>query len=174
MNLKLKHITLFIVSILFAGCAMENKKAKNESYDVFATEEAEASEEVEALEEVAADAEYEFSNQLVNQKLQDFYDLLALQSEHPEFNNEVSNQLKNFTNDSINKFKNDDFFIIKNIKQIGDVVFVNDSVQKIKLSYDKVSENSKSTDTIYAIITKKQIKVDDETLISNKIQFSKN
>ncbi len=173
MNLKLKHIILFIASILFSGCAMETKKATSESYDVFATEEAEASEEVEALEEVAADAEYEFSNQLVNQKLQDFYDLLALQSEHPEFNNEVSKQLKNFTNDSINKFKNDDFFIIKNIKQIGDVVFVNDSVQKLKLSYDKVSDKTKSTDTINAIITKKQIKVDDKILISNKIQFFK-
>jgi len=167
MNLKLKHITLFIASILFAGCAMETKKATSESYDIIATEEVDAY-------EVPADAEYEFSNQLVNQKLQDFYDLLALQSEHPEFNNEVSKQLKNFTNDAINKFKNDDFFIIKNIKQIGDVVFVNDSVQKIKLSYDKVSDKTKSTDTINAIITKKQIKVDDKTLISNKIQFSKN
>ncbi|MDG4716871.1 hypothetical protein [Winogradskyella marincola] len=167
MNLKLKHITLFIASILFAGCAMETKKATSESYDIIATEEVDAY-------EAPADAEYEFSNQLVNQKLQDFYDLLALQSEHPEFNKEVSKQLKNFTNDSINKFKNDDFFIIKNIKQIGNVVFVNDSVLKIKLSYDKVSDKTKSTDTINAIITKKQIKVDDKTLISNKIQFSKN
>lgn len=167
MNLKLKHIALFIASILFAGCAMETKKATSESYDIIATE------EVETLEEYVTDVEYEFNNQLLNQKLQDFYDLLALQSEHPEFNKEVAEQLKNFTNDSINKFKNDDFFIIKNIKQIGNVVFVNDSVQKIKLSYDKVSDNSKTTDTIYAIITKKQIKVDNETLISNKIQFSK-
>jgi hypothetical protein len=174
MNLKLRHIALFIASMLFVACAMETKKAKSESYDVFATEEVEASEEVEALEEHVIDAEYEFNNQLINQKLQDFYDLLALQSEHPEFNNEVAEQLKNFTNDSINKYKTDDFFIIKNIKQIGDVVFINDSIQKLKLSYDKVSDNSKTTDTIYAIITKKQIKVDDETLISNKIQFSKN
>lgn len=167
MNLKLRHIILFIASILFAGCAMDTNKSKSESLDAFVTEEA------GSIEEYVTDVEYEFNNQLLNQKLQDFYDLLALQSEHPEFNKEVAEQLKNFTNDSINKFKNDDFFIIKNIKQIDDVVFVNDSVQKIKLSYDKVSENSKSTDTIYAIITKKQIKVDNETLISNKIQFSK-
>ena len=63
MNLKLRHIALFIASMLFVACAMETKKAKSESYDVFATEEVEASEEVEALEEHVIDAEYEFNNQ---------------------------------------------------------------------------------------------------------------
>ena len=49
MNLKLKHIALFIASILFAGCAMETKKATSESYDIIATE------EVETLEEYGSD-----------------------------------------------------------------------------------------------------------------------
>ena len=56
MNLKLRHIALFIASMLFVSCAMDTNKAKSESYDVFATEEVEASEEVEALEEHVIDA----------------------------------------------------------------------------------------------------------------------
>jgi hypothetical protein len=126
-----------------------------------------------ATYETAEAREYEFSNQLINQKLQDFYDLMALQNEHPEFNEEVKEQLKNFTNDSISNFITNDFFILKNIQQQGHIIIVNDSVQKVKLSFDKVSDNTRKTDTIYAIITKKRINVDDETLISNKIQFSK-
>lgn len=170
MTLKLKHIITIITSLLFVACAMETKRAESA---IEAKEDVIVTEEVEAME-VAADIDYEFSNVLVQQKLQDFFDLLALQNEHPDFNKEVAKQLKNFTKDSINNFKAEDFFIIKNIRQEGAVVMVNDSIQKIKLSYDKVANTAKQSDTIYAIITKKTIEVDDRTLVSNKIQFSKN
>lgn len=167
MKLKPRHIIIGFVSLFLVSCAMENKNMNSK----------EADEIFVATEEADDIAEYEvtptINSQLINQKLQDFYDLVALQNEHPEFIDEVSNQLKNFTNDSIDLFKTDDFAIVKNIRQLGKVMTINDSVQKIKLSYDKVTNNTTSRDTIYAIITKKTIILDDERLISNKVQFSK-
>ncbi|WP_299115471.1 hypothetical protein [uncultured Winogradskyella sp.] len=148
---------------------MDTNKVKNaEVNDIMVTEETDLEIIVDNL-----DDESTINAQLISQKLQDFYDLVALQNEHPEFNNEVIKQLKNYTNDSINNFIAKDFTIIKNIKRLGNIIIVNDSVQRIKLSYDKVSNSTKKTDTIYAIITNKKVKLDNETLISNKIQFSK-
>ena len=162
---------VWFMSVLLINCAMENRSPNSKDLDdIILIEEA-----VEAAEAVA---DYEssptFNEELINQKLQDFYDLVALHSEHPEFMDEVSSQLKNFTNDSISNYKTTDFAVVKNVRQLGKTVFVNDSIQKVKLAYDKVVGSTKTRDTIYAIITKKMVTLDEEILISNKVQFSKN
>ena len=151
--------------MLLVSCASDTNKAKSEN--VFTTEDV-------GEMEVAPILDDEISDQLISEKLQDFYDLMALQNEHPEFMEEVSKQLKVYTNDSISNYKANDFTIIKNIKQLGRIVIVNDSVKKIKLSYEKSENNIKRIDTIYAIITNKSVTVDNEVLISNKVRFSKN
>jgi hypothetical protein len=168
---------------------MENKsmKSTDENYEV-ATETADIEEMIVIDDEVDFDkkivfdeeviANYEVENiinkPLINQKLQDFYDLIALQNQHPEFNNEVMEQLKNYTNDSIINYTTDKVVIIKNLQQIGETSIINNSTQKIKLRYTKVSENIEITDTIYAIITSKPIMINNESLVSNKVRFSMN
>ncbi|WP_422105805.1 hypothetical protein [Winogradskyella sp.] len=167
MKLKPLYIVVGFVSLCLVNCAMENRSVKSESSNSIV----DTAEEVEEV--VNIETESTVNAQLINQKLQDFYDLVALQNEHPEFMEEVSQQLKNFTNDSISNFKTSDFTVIKNVQQIGKTMIINDSIQRIKLSYDKVINNSKRRDTIYAIITKKIITIDNETLMSHKVQFSK-
>uniref|UniRef100_UPI0025E7610D hypothetical protein n=1 Tax=Winogradskyella sp. TaxID=1883156 RepID=UPI0025E7610D len=166
-----EHILLIFISILLSACAMENRKVKSadENYEM-ATEDL----DVEILDDFKVESTIDINKPLINQKLQDFYDLIALQNQHPEFTDEVAEQLKNYTNDSISNFKTDNIAIIKNVKQLGKVVFINDSTQKIKLSYTKVMKNNKTIDTIFAIITNKTIMIDDKTLVSNKVSFSKN
>ncbi|BAO74838.1 hypothetical protein WPG_0608 [Winogradskyella sp. PG-2] len=147
---------------------MENRSVKSseEAYEV-ATEELDA-EDIDDYEIAPS-----FNAPLVSQKLQDFYDLLALQNQHPEFTNEVVKQLKSYTNDNINSFKVNEAIIINNIKQLGEMIRVNDSTQKIKLEYSKMVNNLITVDTIYAILTTKAIMIDNETLVSNKVHFSK-
>jgi len=169
MNLKLRHIAIIMTTLLFVACAMDTGKTKSvEASDILVVEEELSAPEVSELETVP-----NISTELIHQKLQDFYDLVALQNEHPEFNDEVGKQLKHYIKDDISNYTKEDFAVIKNIRQIGQTKFVNDSIRKIKLSYNKVSGTAKSTDTIYAIITNKKVNLDNEVLISSKIQFSK-
>ena len=169
MSLKIKHMVLILVSILLSACAMENRsvKSSDETYEM-------AAEELDI--EVVSDYEVtpSFNTPLINQKLQDFYDLIALQNQHPEFTDEVAEQLKNYTNDSLSNFKTKNVAIIENVTHIGKVIYLNDSTMKIKLTYYKVIEKSKTADTIFAIITNKSVKIDGKQLVSKKVHFSKN
>ncbi|WP_299125691.1 hypothetical protein [uncultured Winogradskyella sp.] len=169
MNLKIKHIVLILVSIILSACAMENRsvKSSDETYEM-------AAEELDI--EVVSNYEVipTFNAPLINQKLQDFYDLIALQNQHPEFTEEVTEQLKNYTNDSLSNFKTKNVAIIENVKQIGKIIHLNDSTKKIKLTYNKVVDNTKIADTIFAIINNKIIKIDGEPIVSKKVRFSKN
>lgn len=190
MNLKLKHIIFIIASILLSACAMENRKVKSSEDNIEVAAEAveDIDDSVVYEEDVALDKEilydlevnanydvkYEMNTPLINQKLQEFYDLLALQNQHPEFMDEVAEQLKNYTQDSISNFKVDKVVVIKDIRRLGNVIRVNDSSEKIKLTYTKMVDNIKTVDTIYAIISNKTILVDNEPLTSNKVRFSKN
>lgn len=168
MNLKIKHIIIILANILFSACAMETKTMKN----------ADTHNKIVTLdeEEIIADfeADSQINAQLITQKLQDFYDLIALNNKHPEFADDVTKQLKNYTSGPIDNFTVDDIVLIKNIKQLGNIISVNDSTQKIKLTYKKVTKSIKAADTIYAIISNKTIMIDGKNLVSNKIQFSKN
>lgn len=168
MNLKLKHIALLLLSLLLSACAMDNKSVKSSNETIEMTTSAEEMISSESIDDKSA-----INTPLINQKLQDFYDLIALQNQHPEFTNEVKAQLKTFTKDSIAHFKTENTVIIKNLKPIGTVIQINDSTQKIKMTYNKVVNNAKIADTIYAIITNKKILIDNETLVSNKVHFSK-
>ncbi|WP_179008767.1 hypothetical protein [Winogradskyella forsetii] len=167
MNLIKKHSILILTFMLLTACAMDNKNMKS----------SESSDEVVALEDediiVDDDAKSAINLSLINQKLQDFYDLIALKNQHPEFTNEVTEQLKNYTKDSINNYIDDDASVIKDIRQSGKATQVNDSTQKMKLIYNREIENTVISDTIYAIITHKIIKIDNESLVSKKVHFSK-
>ncbi len=108
-------------------------------------------------------------------KLQELYDLLALKQEHPEFKESIETQLENYTNDTmaaINKPEKES--LIKNIELKGNLIEVSDSVQKMKLYYDVVSNNLIQKDSIWAEVTTHEIEVNGKKVKSKKIKFSAN
>ena len=109
----------------------------------------------------------------ISQKLQDFYDLLALQSKHPEFKDDVALQLKDYTKDSLNIYKNEDVVSINNIKLMSQSIRLDENTIKIQIQFDVKSNFKKTTDSIYAYITKKETVIDGESFISSKVIFSK-
>lgn len=110
--------------------------------------------------------------ELAVQKLQEMYDLVSLKDKHPEFSKTIKSQLKAYTNDSINISSSSDV-IIKNMKLKGEVVKVSDSVQKMKLFYDIISNNNNTKqDSIWAIITTYKIDFEGKKIESKKIKFS--
>lgn len=105
------------------------------------------------------------------QKLQDYFDLIKLQEKHPEFKDDILLQIRMISNDTIPNYIGN--FSIENIHQSGKVEIVSDSVQKIKLVYDVVSESYKGVDSIFAVIIFKAIQLEGVETISNKVMFSK-
>ena len=158
MKMKSKHIVIILMSLLLVACAMESNKVKNsEMISDIEMDDMEV-EAIETVDNFKYSTESGIDQTLINEKLQDFYDLLALQNEHPEFTNEVIKQLKNYSTDSISDFNSETSVIIKNIRPIGDAEIINDSLKKLKLVYDKISDNKKTTDSIFALITMKTFK----------------
>lgn len=158
-----KYICLISV-LLGISCASENKEAQA-AYDV-------GLENVELYEEEFQGKEITLEH-LTSQKLQNYFELLQLQKKHPQFKDEIEEQLKSFTKEGMiisNAFEG---ITVSNIKQIGKVVKVSDSVVKLKLVYDRVSENNTREDSIYAFITTKNIYLDDKQTVSNEIVFER-
>ena len=188
MKFQFKYIILIISILALLHCASESKNVKSYentveekdadgvSDDYFIEEEAEELMEINDLEEDYDYLKEEFINQdksLVSQKLQDFYDLLALQSNHPEFQDDVELQLKNYTKDSLGIYKSDDVVSINDIKLISQPIRLDENTIKIQIQFDVKSNLKKTTDSIYAYITKKETVIDGESFTSSKVIFSK-
>jgi hypothetical protein len=110
---------------------------------------------------------------LSKEKLQEMYDLVTLKQSHPEFEETIISQLKNYTSDSLINFKKTES-IIKNVKIKGGIIQLSDSVQKMKLHYDVVSGSSIHSDSIWAEVTTSTLVIDGQTKTSNKIKFTFN
>lgn len=154
----------FISILLGISCANEKKEASLEYDPVLKN--AELYEDEFQRREITLE-------QLTSQKLQDYFELLQLQKKHPQFKEEIEEQLRNFTKAGIiirDTFEGVD---VSNIKQVGKVIKVSDSVVKLKLVYDKYSKNSTNTDSVYAFITTKNIHLDDRQTVSNVIVFER-
>ena len=108
--------------------------------------------------------------ELATQKLQEMYDLINLKDKHPEFAKTIKSQLKDYTNDKIST-PNSTNILIENLKLKGELIKVSDSVQKMKLYYDMVSNNSKQKDSLWAIITVHEINFEGKKIKSKKIKF---
>ena len=173
MKIISKHIVIFLMSVLLVACAMESNKVKNSEMISDIEADDMPVEAIETIDNFEFITESSIDQTLINEKLQDFYDLLALQNEHPEFTNEVIKQLKNYSTDSISDFNSETSVIIKNIRSVGNPEIINDSLKKLKLVYDKISDNKKTTDSIFALIAMKTITLDGEAFLSQKVRFSK-
>lgn len=112
-------------------------------------------------------------NQLSIQKFSEYIDLIKLKEAHPEFNDDVFIQLRSFAKDTTFDLNYDSGFSVENIKSVGAVEKVSDSVDKIKLTYKIISETHTVTDSVFAHITSKTIVLDGQEMTSNKVKFSK-
>ncbi|GAA3612380.1 hypothetical protein Q4Q39_04370 [Flavivirga amylovorans] len=157
----MKKLIYIICILIFISCKNEVNKVS----------------EIPAFEEEDAEVYRSDDNFVMNryqilstQKLQEYFDLIKLKEKHPEFKDDILIQLRKLSNDSIPNYAGD--FSIENIRQVGEVETISDSVQKIKLVYNVVSDAYKSNDSILATISSKTIFIDDTATISNKVVFS--
>jgi hypothetical protein len=111
--------------------------------------------------------------QLTNQKLQDYFDLLLLQKNHPEFKNDIIKQLQDISDEQRTISATANNIKIQNIKQIGMPQKLSESVQKLTLSFDIVIGKTRQKDTIFAMINAKKISLDGKEFVSTKVFFSK-
>lgn len=159
---KLAYISLVLLIML--SCkeqAMKNDKA----YEVV--------EETFIEDDVSGISEINSYETLSIQKLTEYFDLLKLKAEHPEFEESIISQLENYTSESLIKGVLSRGFTIENIDQMGGVKKISDSVSKIQFQFDIVSENTTLKDSVFAIVTSKDVVLEGEVLKSIKVLLSK-
>lgn len=108
------------------------------------------------------------------QKLTEYFDLLKLKSQHPDFEKDIEIQLKQLATDSLLNIKFNGSDVINNIKQKGDIIKISDTLHRLSLEYHLRSDNKGIKDSIFAYIVSKPLQVDGNLMTSNKVKFSKN
>jgi len=163
----MKKILFLLLIFIVASCSKSKQEAPIEAI--------EANEEHMMLEDepMIANTEVFTYQHLIEQKLQDYYDLLALKSQHPEFIEDITLQLEELSEGEISITNNRQKVLIKNVKQIGISEQVSDSIQKITIQFDILNDSISKTDSISAIIKTKKIILEDTKVVSTKIIFSK-
>ena len=162
----MKKFIYILTCLLWMSCANETKhKSESIEYDMEAI-----SKEEEHMYMNLEALNYEI---LVRQKLIDYFDLMRLKQEHPEFAKDIILQLQGFSIDSesIDSFKKIDS--ITNVRQIGKLIKDSETIQKMTLYFDVVSDNTIKADSILAIISNKSILMDDEMVLTTKVYFQK-
>lgn len=121
--------------------------------------------------EIAMPAET-FENQIMlQQKLQDYYDLVSLKENYPNFNEEINQQLKNLVYNTLT-IKTNKNVIIDNLNLIKKSI-INNSTKEVKLQFDIIDNNTIIKDSVTAIITTKKMIIDGNESIATKIKFKK-
>jgi len=159
--INIKHITVVAVILLMVACAQpkrENDMMKSEV----------------ATEAAAMDAKEDFQYQNISkQKLQDLYDLLVLQQNHPEFKKDIANQLQDISEDSIHISNKMNTISVENVSILEPIRQLSDSTQSLKIDFDVNSNLGVTKDSITVIITTNKIIIDEQELKSTKIRFKK-
>lgn len=160
----MKKIVYVLLCLFWLSCAKDSRNSKSEAvnYDM----------EISASEDKNDDqfmpTNYET---LASQKLQEYFDLMQLQETHPEFKEDVLVQLKSLSQDANLSKKYINLDSVKNIRSIGDILKISDSVQKLKLEFDVMSKGKMTHDSIEALIITKTVMMDTDSITSNKIVF---
>ncbi len=148
------------------SCANESKHSKSDGSQFEMTEEPNL--------EITLDESKEFNFEtLASQKLQEYFDLIRLLKLHPEFKEDILLQLHNFSPDNSEQENYLDADSIYNIRQVDKAIIISDSVQKLKLYFDTTSANNIKKDSFYAVITTKEIMLDNLSTLSTKMKFQK-
>ena len=165
----MKILVYIFVALLILSCANNKNEAPAMKTDEVKQNEF-ILENAVALEDASNTFIYK---ELAAQKLQDYFDLLVLQKHHPEFKEDIHNQLQKLLTDSIAIPNIAQKVIIKNVQQISDIQHISDSVQKVVIRFDITFNHTIKTDSIVAIIKTKKINLDNKEVISTKISFLK-
>ena len=106
---------------------------------------------------------------IIEQKLQEYYDLLLLEKTHPEFKQETQEQLDRLAN--FKAIVNDTTANIRitNMRYISGRQFENSS----ELFYTIFYSNNKQKDSIRTIIKSTKLKVNNDTLYDQKVRFER-
>lgn len=128
-----------------------------------------------ALEEILFEIPNSENNEntVLKEKLNRYFDLLKLKANHPDFETDLVSQLQNLSQNTIIEIENLKASSIGNIQVSDNILILSDSVKKIKITYDIVSEKTITKDSIYAYKTDTEITVDDYPMRSFKIKFAK-
>ncbi len=161
---KVLYITLLLIVF---SCSEAKREAP-----LMDTEATEMSPEAYPIENIALEESFTFQH-LTQQKLQDYYDLVVLLRQHPEFKEDITSQLRELSKDEIIT-NHAQPIRIENVQQLGKSEQVSDSIQKINIQFDIIDENIIKKDTIIALIKTKKIQLDDTEVISTKIVFLQN
>jgi len=166
---------LYIICILFIVSCSNRKEAPRHSNEAIETTDLKQEDAAVLASAPISIENKEFAYQkLTSQKLQDYYDLLLLQNQHPEFQNEIKEQLQELSTHKILIAKSIQSIRIQNVQQLEDVIKISDSLQRIKFSYDISTGDSIKTDTITAIIKTNRLDLDGTEVIATKIKFTTN
>jgi len=162
----MKKSIYILLCLLWMSCANETKSSKLEVVD---EEQLEApTRDFDMSAPIKAKESYE---NLAISKLKNYFDLIRLQNEHPEFREDILIQLQDLTKDGDASYNYSDIDSIQNIQQKGTTIQVNDSIQRLKLYFEKVQGSQVIPDSITAIITTKTITLDNQTVKATKVKF---
>lgn len=154
----MKTLLYILLILCVVSCKHNNETMKSESVQM----------EVLSVDDI--DFDILSSEAISSKKLEEYFDLIKLKQEHPEFAAEIALQLKNFTKDSLG-LEYSKGFTISDIEQLGASKLVSDSIEQLVLGF-RVSTNSETfKDSILIEISSKIIDLDGETRISKKIRF---
>lgn len=107
------------------------------------------------------------------QKFHEYFELLQLNKEHPEFNEAIIKRLSTFSFQPLLEVDGLATISLKNIYQKGKIEQVSDSVQKLKLLFAIVNGDKEMKDSVYASIISKTIQIEGVEILSSKVIFSK-
>ena len=110
---------------------------------------------------------------LIEKKFKEFYDLNTLLKSYPEFKEDIEKRIENFTTGTRDIFEINDSIKILNIRQKGAFIKVSDSVDMTHVLFDVITDTHIKTDSVLAFITKKKVLIDDEEVISSKVKFTR-
>lgn len=157
-----------IFCILLFGCNNSNNEKSIEESEM---------DDISVESNVSSKDAFEKSNfnqlRLIEEKLQEAYDLLYLSEKNSDFESTIkSSTLINsiIILDSSN-VKNAP--MINNLYQIGKIETVNDSINYINFSYTLKQGSSEKRETLKAIIKKKSVSIEGISTTSIKINFNK-
>jgi len=160
---------LYIITLLFI--VISCSEAKREA-PLMESKTTEMSSEVSPVDRIALEESFAFQY-VTQQKLQDYYDLMVLLKQYPEFKEDITLQLKEISKEKITIPDYTQLIRIENLQQLGDIQQVSDSIQKIDLQFDIIDNTNIKKDTITAQIITKKIQLDNTEVVSTKIVFSK-
>ncbi|MDO5968688.1 hypothetical protein Q4Q35_02605 [Flavivirga aquimarina] len=107
------------------------------------------------------------------EKLKEYFDLVKLKNQHTKFNEDITLQLKNYTSENLIDFKLSERGEIENVRQIGEIQKISDSLSRIQLEFNITFDNTRFKDFVFAYITSKTVLIDGGKLKSNKVRFSR-